>query len=274
MDKWIKRLGWGGVVVSSTITGFSRYLDFKDAQALGLSADTWLSIGLGIFIICIIALLLWWQKELGDIRATVTKETSEDSRLETLQAQWAEQERIVKRKATSDRRAHILKGFNNLLDAIMARMPYVLEYAKIQLSTNKELLTEIWQEVQGERQSMREDLGQFRWLLSLRNSMYNHSISLVQFIQDDPQIKQLNIKIDNKLRALGDDKLYTEIRELRGLIEAVYDNHLFAHFQSKAGMGDKYHDIDVDAALKDYLETRRVKISERIQYLLNAEDVI
>lgn len=55
----------GGVVISLLINGFSRYLDYVDAKSLGLSPDAWLSIGLGMFFASVIALLIWWQKQLG-----------------------------------------------------------------------------------------------------------------------------------------------------------------------------------------------------------------
>ena len=74
MGKGIKRLGWGGVVLSSLNTLFSRYLDYRDAEALGLSADVWLTIGLGVFFASVIALLLWWQKERDNAKVTQTQE--------------------------------------------------------------------------------------------------------------------------------------------------------------------------------------------------------
>lgn len=72
MENWVKKLGWVGLVLSIIVSGFSRYLDFKDAQALGLSAGIWLSIGLGVFFISIVTLILWWQREIG-IRVKETK---------------------------------------------------------------------------------------------------------------------------------------------------------------------------------------------------------
>jgi hypothetical protein len=72
---WLKRLGWGGVVITIIIVGFSRYLDYKDAVALGWSGDVWLSIGLGVFFVCVIALLLWWQRLLSQ-KTTECKPTT------------------------------------------------------------------------------------------------------------------------------------------------------------------------------------------------------
>ena len=55
-------------MIGVIINGFSRYLDYKDAQALGLSEGVWLSIGLGVFFASVIALLLGWQRLMSQRR--------------------------------------------------------------------------------------------------------------------------------------------------------------------------------------------------------------
>jgi len=81
MEDWVKKLGWAGVIISAIINGFSRYLDFRDAQALGISADIWLSIGLGLFFIAIITLILWWQREMSN-RAKETRKPTQQNNIE------------------------------------------------------------------------------------------------------------------------------------------------------------------------------------------------
>jgi len=89
MENWVKKLGWAGVIISVIINGFSRYLDFKDAQALGISADIWLSIGLGLFFIAIITLILWWQREMRN-RAKETRKPIQQNNIEEIPRQGHE----------------------------------------------------------------------------------------------------------------------------------------------------------------------------------------